>query len=133
MGVGGEGAIGVYLTGSTTFPYVDAGVYGTTGGGGGEMIGAGLEGGLIKGNESDIEGVTLNAEGAVPGVGGEVMFAGGEPVGFVVGPAAEAGVAISGSRTWAFGLNDIGYWLGGKIYEHNHPYNPNAGLSRFCH
>jgi RHS repeat-associated protein len=126
MGVGGEGAGGAYLTTSTTFPYVDAGVYGTLGGGGGQLIGSGLEGGLIKGNESDIQGVTLNAEGAVPGVGGEVMFSGGEPVGFVIGPAAEEGFAVSGSKTWAFGLNDVGDLLGGALYEHFHPYNPNC-------
>jgi len=126
MGIGGEGAGGVYLTASTTFPYVDAGVYGTVGGGGGQLMGAGIEGGLVKGNESDIQGVTVNAEGAVPGVGGEVMFAGGKPVGFVIGPAAEEGFAVSASKTWAFGLNDIGNLLGGALYEHLHPYKPNC-------
>lgn len=112
MGVGGEGAVGAYITTSTTFPYVDAGVYATGGGGGGQLIGTGFEGGLIwgeHGNESDIEGITMNAEGAIAPVGGEVMFAGGKPAGFVLGPAAEEGFAVSATKTGAWGLNDLGY------------------------
>jgi hypothetical protein len=78
------------------------------------------------------EGVTVNAEGAIAPVGGEVMFADGEPVGFVLGPAAEEGFAVSASKTWAVGLNDLGNWLAGNLYDDLHPYNPNSGPSSPC-
>ena len=80
MGLGGEGAIGLYLTASTTFPYIDAGVLGTAGGGGGQLIGTGIEAGLVAGNECTLKGVTYNIEGALPPVGATAMFAVSSPV-----------------------------------------------------
>lgn len=74
----------------------------------------------------------MNAEGAIAPAGGEVMFAGGKPAGFVLGPAAEEGFAVSATKTEAWGLNDLGYWLGGKLYDHLHPYDPNSKSQQLC-
>ena len=82
------------------------------------MIGVGSAFGFVKGNESDIECISYNAE--LAGAVGDITASFDQEknfAGLAIGPAAELGGALSITRTKAVGLNDLGEWLGGEIYD----------------
>ena len=126
--LGGSASAGVYITVQLTSPFVDAGVYASVGpaiqGGNG---GIAEQLGVVKGNESDIEGQSSNVEADVPGGGLTLSYdEDGHLAGVLAGPAEEVGVSESDQTTTAYGLNDLGEALGGFIYGQIHPYNPNS-------
>ena len=88
----------------------------------GWQYGVANQDGIVKDNEADIRGITINAN-AAGGLGsGTAMFdCGGHPVGIMVGPAAELGASVTLSQTEAAGINDLGTWLGGWLYQKLHP------------
>jgi RHS repeat-associated protein len=133
---GGSGAVGVYVTLPWIGQLPDAGVLAS---GGPAIAGAdgGLaeQGGLVIGNESDIKGLSENVELDAPPVGGTAVFDDQSNLsGLMIGPAEEIGASANVQQTYAFGLNDLGSWLGGEIYDLTHPYNPNGsnGTSQNC-
>jgi RHS repeat-associated protein len=126
--LGGSASAGVYITVQLTSPFVDAGVYASVGpaiqGGNG---GIAEQLGVVKGNESDIEGQSSNVEADVPGGGLTLSYdEDGHLAGVLAGPAEEVGVSESDQTTTAYGLNDLGEALAGFIYGQIHPYNPNS-------
>ena len=123
--LGFEGWGGIYVTlpeGGIHATNFDIGVFGTGGLSAGWNIGFNNQYGIIKGNESDIQGITVNANVAAgPGSVTASFDREGNLVGAMVGPSAELGASVTLSETHAIGLNDFGTWLGGWIYEHtNH-------------
>jgi RHS repeat-associated protein len=119
-GVGAEGWAGIYVTlpSPSNGWTPDAGVVGSGGIGGGWLNGANWQLGVTAGGENELNGITVNANaaGGVASVTG--MFnQNGVPVGFMYGGAAELGGSIVVSQTVAGGLNDVGTWLGGAIYN----------------
>jgi hypothetical protein len=125
-GLGAEGWVGIYITLPSPGNTFDIGLFGSGGLSGGWDFGVANQYGLIKGNESDINGITVDVN-ASSGVGSASLFFDKEGlVGGVVGPAAEAGGSITLSETHAIGLNDFGSWLGGWIYEQTHPNDPSV-------
>ena len=120
--LGGTGAVGIYVTLPSPGNYIDIGLYGSAGPAGGEIIGVGTGVGFIKGNVTDIRGISYNAEAAGVAGDGTVMFdEHGHLIGGVVGPAAELGFAVSVTKTGAHGLNELGGWLGISLYNLLHP------------
>lgn len=116
--LGGTGAFGIYVTLPSPGNYIDIGVYGSAGPAGGELVGAGTGLGFIKGNVTDIRGISYNAEAAGVAGDGTVMFDEHRHIiGAVVGPAAELGFAISVTKTGAHGLNELGSWFGIWLYN----------------
>ena len=119
--LGGEGFVGIYITLPWPGTNLDIGVFGSGGIGGGWEWGVANQYGFVTGNESDIRGITVDAN-ASGGLGsGSIMFDKNGPVGAMVGPAAELGGSVMLSETHASGLNDLGSWLGGVIYDLVHP------------
>lgn len=49
----------------------------------------------------------------------------GNWVGAMAGPSEEVGVSENNQFTTAYGLNDLGAYLGGLLYNKLHPYDPN--------
>ncbi|MDQ1811682.1 RHS repeat-associated core domain-containing protein [Massilia sp. CCM 9210] len=114
-----EGSAGIYITlpfiGNNNF---DVGVYVTGGMAAGYNTGMGWQAGAIKGNVSDIRGLTYNINGGVAPVGGTVMFdADGNVIGVTAGPAVGFGLSATYANTGAWGLSDIGGWIGRSIYD----------------
>jgi len=116
-GLGGEGYLGIYITLPSPGINFDIGVYASGGLAGGYNVGSGWGLGLIKGDQSSISGITYNVNGGMTPVGGTLMYDNTGLVGGVVGPAAEEGASGSYARTGAFGLSDIGTWIGGKLFN----------------
>lgn len=125
--LGGAASVGVYITLQWAPNFIDVGVYG----GAGTAIQGGNGGtseqlGIIKGNENDIEGQSENFEADYPGVGGTLTYDDqGNWVGAMAGPSEEVGVSENNQSTTAYGLNDLGAYLGGLLYNKLHPYDPN--------
>jgi len=120
-GLGGEGFVGIYITLPSPGNNFDIGVFGSGGIGGGWEYGVANQYGFVTGNESDIRGITVDANASGGPGSGSIMFDKNGPVGVMVGPAAELGGSIMLSETHAIGLSDFGTWLGGWIYENTHP------------
>src|SRR6185437_9546883 len=101
----------------------DIGLFGTGGLAEGWQQGTAAQVGVVKGNEDDIRGITVNVNVAAAVGSGTVMLdTNGNVVGGALGPAAEGGASVTLSKTQAVGLGDLGTWLGGRIYEYFHPY-----------
>lgn len=119
--LGGEGWAGLYLTlgGKTGF---DFGVWGTGGIAYGYNIAFGVQVGYVKGDVSDLRGITYNINGGITPVGGTLMFDENfQPVGFMVGAVEEFGLSLTYAETGATGTHDLGSWLGGWIFDKTHP------------
>lgn len=120
--LGGEGWGGIYVTLPSPGNYFDIGVFGTGGLAAGWQMGTATEVGVIKGNESDIRGITINGN-AAGGPGSLTVLSNChlKPVGLMVGPSADLGASVTFAETKAFGLNNFGTWLGGWLYQALHP------------
>jgi RHS repeat-associated protein len=120
--LGGEGWSGIYITLPSPGTNFDIGVFGTGGIAVGWQYGVANQYGIVKGDESNIRGITINAN-AAGGLGSATaMFdCDHHPVGVMFGPAAELGASVTLSQTKAAGLNDLGTWLGGWLYQRFHP------------
>jgi hypothetical protein len=121
-GLGVEGSVGIYVTLPTNGNNFDMGVFASGGFATGFNVGGGNQYGIIKGNESDIQGVTYNVNGGAAVGSGTLMFDDkGNLVGGTLGPAADLGLSASYTKTGAWGLNDLGNALGGWLYDKLHP------------
>ena len=134
-GLGAEGWAGVYVTlpSPSNGWTPDAGVVGSGGIGAGWNVGAAWQVGISKGGEDDLNGITYNANvGGGPGSVTVAFDENGHPVAGMVGPSADFGASGVISQSKAAGLNDVGAWLGGTIYDivsiwrHLHPPAPPA-------
>ena len=87
--LGGEGWAGVYVTLPSPGNNLDIGLFGTGGIAGGWQYGVADQYGIVKGNEGDIRGITINAN-AAGGLGSATAMFGcsGTPAGITVGPVA---------------------------------------------
>lgn len=116
--VGGEGFVGIYVTlpqyGGANF---DVGFFASGGVGAGWNIGLGTGGGVIKGDVSDIRGITTNINGAGAVASGTLMFDDKGLVGATFGPAAKLGASITHANTGAFSFREFGSKLGSWLYE----------------
>lgn len=115
---GGEGWGGIYVTLPSPGNDFDVGVFGTGGIATGWQVGLANQYGVVQGNEQDMRGITINAN-AAGGLGSAtVLFdCHNRPVGTMGGGAAELGASVTYSKTKAIGLNDLGTWLGGWLYQ----------------
>jgi len=122
--LGAEGWTGIYVTLPSPGNNLDIGVFGTGGLSVGWNVGVTNQYGFVTGNESDIQGITINVNGSGNVVGGTAMFnQNGQLVGVMGGPSIEVGGSIVLAQSNAAGLNDVGNWLGGWIYQFINPYS----------
>jgi RHS repeat-associated protein len=105
LGVGGEGYIGIYLSGS---PKWDVGVYVSGGWGFGLSAGVAGSGGVVKGTADNLRGETVNANvsgGAFSATVAKDLQ--GKLAGVLVGPAAKLGGSVTDSKTSVLSLREL--------------------------
>jgi RHS repeat-associated protein len=110
-GLGPQGSAGAYIN----FDHgINAGFYGSAGGGGGFDVGAGATGGFVVGPLSNFQNLTYNASLNLPVLGGgsAIISPGGQIIGGSLNGTANLpfpGISIAGQYTWTYSLTDLIY------------------------